>query len=203
MGVPMSWRRAQWIGAAALAVLPLGFLALRCSFSSEISFIRQTSEAPWLIAPRPVNAILRQWGDAEIPVDTFKGRFDLPASNGPVHGTLRAMRRFKLWVNGNALSPGMSEETAWRIETRVDLTPWLRPGRNEIWVEVANPSGPRCSRSASKDFPRPWRRIRRGGWRAAGVSSASLASPTTHSAIRERWPSRPPRMSSGNASTRR
>lgn len=155
MGVPMSWRRAQRIGAAALAVLPLGCLVLHCSFSSEISFIRQTSEAPWLIAPRPVNPSLRQWGKDAIPVDTFKGRFDLPASTGPVHGTLRAMRRFKLWVNGNPLSPDMSEEAAWRIETRVDLTPWLRPGWNEIWVEVANPSGPPLLSLRIEGLPTP------------------------------------------------
>ncbi|MEE8475272.1 MAG: hypothetical protein V3T01_07980 [Myxococcota bacterium] len=164
MGVPMSWRGAQWSGAIALAVLPMLFLVLRCSFSPEISFIHQTSEAPWLIAPRPVDATLRQWGKAEVPVDTFKGRIDLPdlsdsmdstAATGPVYANLRAMRRFKLWVNGNALSPVMSDASAWRTETRVDLSPWLHPGRNEIWVEVENPSGPPLLSLRFEGLPAP------------------------------------------------
>lgn len=138
----MSWRRAQLLGAVALVILPLGFVFFRCSASPGIAFIRQSRSAPWLIAPRPVSSYLQQWGRSEVPVDTFTGRFDLESAEGPVHVRVRALRRFRVRMNGSAVREDASDGDRWREETRLDVTPWLQPGRNEIAVEVENDSGP-------------------------------------------------------------
>ena len=151
----MSWRRAQLLGAVALVVLPVGFLFLRGSTSPDIAFIGPSPDAPWLVAPRPVSPVLQQWGLSEAPVDTFKGSFDLESAEGPVHVRVRALRRFRVWVNGSALGEAASDGRRWREETRLDVTPWLRPGRNEMAVEVENAFGPPLLSLRLEGLPEP------------------------------------------------
>jgi hypothetical protein len=138
----VSWRRAQLVGALALVLAPLAFLFLRCTTSPEVAFVRQSRDAPWLEAPRPVTPSLQQWGRLDIPVDTFRGRFDLEAVDGPVHLRLRALRRFRVRVNGSPVTDAASDGRHWREETRLDVTPWLQPGLNDVAVEVENATGP-------------------------------------------------------------
>lgn len=136
------WGRIQLAGAVALVIFPVSFLVLRCSVSPAIPFISQTREAPWVMAPRQVSAKLQQWGATRIPVDTFKGSFQVGVPDGPVILRLRALKRFEVSVNGVAVSDAPSDAARWRRETRVDVTGLLRVGRNEIRVEVQNDSGP-------------------------------------------------------------
>jgi hypothetical protein len=136
-----SWRRAQRWGAVALVLLPLGFLFLRCTASPDISFVRQSSQAPWITAARPVSALLQQWGRTEIPVDRFERGFRGGAAAGPVVVSLRALRGFRLFVNGELV--GESEPGAdWRRESRIDITSQIRAGENALRVDVENATGP-------------------------------------------------------------
>jgi hypothetical protein len=136
------WRRIQLAGAIALVIFPVSVLVLRCSVSPAIPFISQSREAPWVMAPRRVSAKLEQWGITQVPVDTFKGSVQVGALDGPVILRLRALRRFRVSVNGVAVSDALSDGARWREETQADVTRLLRVGQNEIQVEVQNQSGP-------------------------------------------------------------
>jgi hypothetical protein len=136
------WRRIQLAGAVALVIFPVSVLVLRCFVSPAIPFISHSREAPWVMAPRRVSAKLQQWGITQVPVDTFKGSFQVGVPDGPVTLRLRALKRFGVSVNGVAVTDALSDGARWRRETRVDVTGLLRVGQNEIQVEVQNESGP-------------------------------------------------------------
>lgn len=137
-----AWGRIQRGGAVALVVLSLGFAALRCATSHEIPFLWQSEASPWVGAPGPVTAALYQWGRERAPAVRFRRRFETPPDAGPVFLRLRAMRRFEVRLNGAPVPGGLSDGERWRDVTRLDLTPLLRSGPNELEVEVANLHGP-------------------------------------------------------------
>ncbi len=122
-------------------LLPVGFVFLRCTASPEISFVWQSSQAPWISAARPVSALLQQWGRTQIPVDGFERGFQAGSDARPVVVHLRALRRFRLFVNGEFV--GGSEPGAdWRRESRIDISSQIRAGENAIRVDVENGTGP-------------------------------------------------------------
>jgi len=130
-------RRAALAGLAVL--LPLGALALRCALSPEIAFVAPGSRAPWIMAPLPVSARLEQWGRTDVPVTSFARAFER-AGEAPLRLRVRALRGFELFVNG-ALAAS-DDGARWRTPREVDATPWLRPGANELRVDVARATGP-------------------------------------------------------------
>jgi hypothetical protein len=126
--------------AVALAVaLPLAAVATRCALSPEIPFVAPGPRAPWVMAPRPVSAALEQWGRVEVPVTSFVRRFEAPEA-GTLRLEVRALRGFALFVNEAEVV--RDDGARWREPRAVDATRWLRPGTNEIRIDVARDSGP-------------------------------------------------------------
>ncbi len=134
-------RRVRRGAAAALLLLPLGFVVLRCAASSDVPFIVQRSAAPWIMAPLPVSARLQQWGEEQAPRVSFRRRFAATAGDVGASLWLRAMGRSRLHVNG-VEAPSGGDGSAWRRERRLELDGLLRDGDNEIRIEVANRRGP-------------------------------------------------------------
>ena len=156
-------RRAAWAARAALAalvvLLPLGALAIRCALSPEIPFVAPGPRAPWIMAPLPPSAQLQQWGRVEVPVTSFVRGFER-AGPEPLRLHVRALRGFELWVNGTLAA--RDDGVRWREPRVVDATPWLRPGSNELRVDVARATGPallelRAEGEPSLDSSSDWR----------------------------------------------
>jgi len=137
---PLS-RRALAIAVALLA-LPAAFVVLRCASSNAIPFISQSSRAPWIAAPELVSGTLRQWGRDDFPVSVFRRRFELDPVPASARLRVRALRAFRVLVNDVPVPDAASDGSRWRDTTELDLAPWLRPGANELAVEVENPIGP-------------------------------------------------------------
>jgi len=137
----LPWGQLQRLGALALLALSGGFFALRCATSNEIPFIFRSPDAPWIMAPSSVSAQLRQWGHEAVPVTSFRRLVQSDGSEAAVVLRLRAFRGFDVWLNGAALPGGRDDGARWREERRLPLTP-LRPGWNEIRIDVANAHGP-------------------------------------------------------------
>jgi hypothetical protein len=135
---PVGSRRRSALAALAV-LLPLGLVVARCSLSSEIPFVRPGPDAAWLMAPRPVSAALEQWGQREVPVTSFVHRIER-AGAGPIRLRVRALRGFALFVNDTEIA--RDDGARWREPQDVDATRWLRPGANEIRVDVVRASGP-------------------------------------------------------------
>jgi hypothetical protein len=134
--------RAQQAGAVALAAASLGFLLQRCACSPQVPFIRQSASAPWIMPASPVSAELQQWGRQEIPVARFEKRFRAQPPFGRVLLRVRALRRFQAHLNGDAVEGASGDGARWRHERVVDLTSLLRPGLNQLRVDVENAHGP-------------------------------------------------------------
>jgi hypothetical protein len=122
--------------------LSAGFFALRCATSQEIPFLSQTAEAPWIMPPSRVSAELHQWGHASVPVFSFRRALRVDEPGAEVVLRLRALRGFAVSVNGAPLPGGRDDGARWRDERRIDLTPHLRAGWNDLRIDVANAHGP-------------------------------------------------------------
>jgi hypothetical protein len=159
-------RRLERGAAAAIALLPLALVLLRCGLDPEVPFVTQRGGAAWIMAPTPVSAQLQQWGEVLAPVESFERRFTVPEPV-PARVTLRiqSLGRARVQLNGAELPeahpdaekpPEAPGDTARGRRTRaLDVAPWLRPGENELRVEVANAHGPALLRVESEGLPQP------------------------------------------------
>jgi len=140
-----SKQKARWLeraAAAAILLLPVASVGLRCGLSSEVPFIWQQAEAPWIMAPLPVSAKLQQWGELEPPVTSFSRRFPVSETPAAASLRLRAFGSMRVWLNGRELPEAHRGGSRGRQEVVLDAAPWLRPGQNELRVDVANARGP-------------------------------------------------------------
>ena len=129
-------RRLERAAAAVILVLPLAGVGLRCGLSPQVPFIRQQAEAPWIMAPLPVAADLQQWGKVEPPVTSFSRRFAVSETPAAARLRLQAFGSVRVWLNGRELPEARSDGSRGRTELVLDVAPWLRPGENELRVDV-------------------------------------------------------------------
>ena len=140
-----SRQKARWLEravAAAILLLPVAGVGLRCGLSSKVPFLWQRAEAPWIMAPLPVSAQLQQWGEVEPPVTSFSA-----ASRSRKHRPRRSCGcarsgAMRVWLNGRELPEPRRDGSRGREEVVLDAAPWLVPGENELRVDVANARGP-------------------------------------------------------------
>jgi hypothetical protein len=92
--------------------------------------------------PSRVSAELEQWGRESVPVVSFRRALRVDDPGAEVTLRLRALRGFEVRVNGELLPGGRDDGARWREERRLDLTPQLRPGWNDVRIDVANAHGP-------------------------------------------------------------
>jgi hypothetical protein len=169
------WGRIQVAGAVLLVPLSLGAFALRGAFSPDVPFIVQGERAPWIMAGAPVSASLEQWGSDVVPVVSFSRRIVAPERAAAVALHLRALRRFSVHLNGEPVPGGESAGSRWRAETRIDLGPRLRPGPNDLRIDVVNAHGPALLSARIEGLAEvvatgpAWRVARDGGSDAAGI----------------------------------
>lgn len=145
-------RRLERSAAAALLLLPLALVALRCGLSPRLPFLLPGGPA-WIAAPAPVSARLEQWGERDAPVVEFAHSFRVEDPRRPVALRLRAFGAARVFVNGEELTAARSDGSRWREATRIDPTAWLRPGANELRVEVANKRGPALLQLGAEGLP--------------------------------------------------
>jgi len=197
-GAPLS--RRVLAAAAALLALPVLFVVLRCASSNDVPFIVQRDAAPWIAAPQPVEGTLRQWGREDVPKTVFRRGFELREPPREARLRLRALRAFRVLVNGAAVPGAASDGSRWRDALELDLAPWLAAGANELAVEVENPIGPALLSlrlggvEPELRSDRDWRVSVDGGAPALAVladdtrpSPHALAVETPGEALRERW----------------
>jgi hypothetical protein len=186
--------------AALLLALPVAFVVLRCGVSNDVPFLVQSRSAPWIAAPEPVAGTLRQWGREDVPVTVFRRSFELREQPASALLRVRALRAFRVLVNGAPVPGAESDGSRWRDPLELELAPLLAVGTNELAVEVENPIGPALL-SLRLDGALPpilsdaeWRVSVDGGPPRLAVladdtrpSPEALAVETPAEALRERW----------------
>ncbi len=192
--------RGAVAGAAAIAAISLGLVVLRCSCSQEIPFLTPSRGAPWIAALEPIDGTLRQWGREDVPVTVFRRRFELAQVPAQARLRVRALRAFRVLLNGEAVPGASGDGSRWRDSVELDVTRWLVPGANQLAVEVENPTGPgllslRLTGPGLEIASGPDWQVTLDGGRVAPVgladdtrrSAAALAVETPGEALRERW----------------
>jgi hypothetical protein len=161
----VGWGWFQRAGALALVAGSLGLAGLDARLSPAVVFLDASPAAPWIMAPLPVSAGLEQWGRERPPETRFRRHLELAQLPERVSLRLRAVRDFRLSVNGQVPEGGSAEGGDWRRARSIDVTPLLRPGSNQLDVHVRHRNGPALLSLASEGLAPPLRSD--GQWRVA------------------------------------
>jgi hypothetical protein len=125
--------------AVVLLVGPLGFLFSCAYFSPDIPFLFHHSGAFWIRFPEPVSAYIRGYTDRV----HFAKDFYLDQDPGsPIWVHLKAFREFKLYINENPVTAESPPGKNWKKGVKIEISPWVKSGRNSIRTHVENPMGP-------------------------------------------------------------
>lgn len=119
-------------------MLSLGAFAWRCTRDPAVPFLVQDEAAPWIGYPLPPAGIVTAARLDDLPATTFTRTFEAPRA-GPARLTLRALRRFEVWLDGERL-PAPPPPRHWREYTELPVA--LGAGAHELVVSVVNPTGP-------------------------------------------------------------
>jgi len=87
---------------------------------------------PYEVTPRDIE-------ERTVP---FRSTFDLRSKPRLGEVRLRAFRRYTLRINGTTIGSGPAQNASWKDPQRYEVAAALRPGRNEIEVEVTRLTGP-------------------------------------------------------------
>jgi hypothetical protein len=125
--------------AAALIVGPLGFLIFHGYGSPDVPFLFHPSGAAWIRFPEPVSAQIRVYTDRV----HFSKDFYLDQDPGsPIFVHLRAFREIKLYINENPVYTEPPPGKNWKKGIKIEISRWIKSGRNSIRANVENPMGP-------------------------------------------------------------
>ena len=130
--------------AAAILVLPLALVLLRCSLSSSVPFISPSDKAPWVMAPIPVTAVLQQWGQTEVARTRYLNTFQVAegGASSDVTFKVRSLGSLAIRLNGHELILPPESVGPDSRERTVHTGSALQLGENQLVVEVANRRGP-------------------------------------------------------------
>jgi Dolichyl-phosphate-mannose-protein mannosyltransferase len=132
----------QRLGALALAIGACVAIGQRCACAPDVAFLFARGDGAWITDPDPVDAKLRQYKQAKVPVATFTTRFSLSAAPAEAVLQVEAARVHRVRVNGAELWASPDPDPRWRSGREGDVAPQLRAGDNEIAIDVWNPRGP-------------------------------------------------------------
>lgn len=129
-------RRWAWLAVAAAVVAAL-LAGWHAWTGPAWPILTPRGPASWIVYPKPADS----WPHLVAGLEgTFTRAFELSQVPAAAPLRLRAFRDAVLRVNGQpvALAPAAS----WKAERQADIAGALRPGPNELRVEVANAAGP-------------------------------------------------------------
>jgi hypothetical protein len=125
--------------AALVAACALGAAAHAWLSRSDLALLVPAGGAQWIVAAQEPSPLAVPVG----PLSTvFRHRFEVDALPDSAPLALEALRAHALSVNGEPLGEHPAGDVSWRRGRELDLAPHLRPGANEIAIEVTNTHGP-------------------------------------------------------------
>jgi hypothetical protein len=161
------------------------------------AFLVSAGDAEWIRADRPFRLAGRRLAPETVVFRRIFHRGAGAAAEAVLH--VRALRSFRLSVNGRRVGEGHAGDSPWRNPRTFDLSPYLEPGTNELRIEVVNDRGPPALLAWS---PTPgiatgtdWKaQGADGAWKPAGLATEgrrhaiSAAFPTAWQGLRATWP---------------
>ena len=123
---------------AALGVAAAGSIAWWALTSASVPLLTSRGPAKWVVFPLQPVYRPRLYGD--LPT-RFRRQFQLEAAPREARLRFRAMRRFSVSINGQRVGDS-SPHVNWKRTQTIDVTSYLRPGVNQVQLQVANDRGP-------------------------------------------------------------
>jgi hypothetical protein len=108
----------------------------------DVPFIRRSGGPPWIMLRTPVDSNAIRVDPDRVPHVTFARRFELDAAPGSARITARSLREAVYTLNGQRLEPREQRTGSWKLPVVIDASDGLRPGENELRVDVRNARGP-------------------------------------------------------------
>lgn len=159
-------RARTWIVIASALLLLAGAgmqvrkLLVRVLADPSVALLLPEGGAQWIGLDRPFST--RAYWPGEV-VTHFRKDFKVKAVPRPAFLTLRAMTGASLSLDGRVIVPAGTNPRSWKSPRRVDLGPWLAPGKHVLVVTVTNRMGPPVLLAYSKAL-----RVFTGeGWQAS------------------------------------
>jgi hypothetical protein len=134
-------RRGQILAGALLAVAVAAALARDVLVSPAAPFLSHR-DAPWIVAPTPLQTDGLAIDLAHPPTSFFARPLEVGVPVGPVILHVRAMREVELFLNDAQLPLPPADPRLWKDARTLDLRPHLAAGRNVLAARVRNPAGP-------------------------------------------------------------
>lgn len=130
---------------AAISVFALlasmAFLWAKARFDSSIPFLPSDGRAAWITCPLEQQTKLREGNSVDLIAD-FRNDIVLSSSSARAVIGLRAMRLYRIWVNGREIPADPVRQMDWKQVHEIDLGGYLAAGPNSVVVSVNNASGP-------------------------------------------------------------
>lgn len=130
----------QVIGFSVLLVAAIVGLCWACLVSPRFPFL--SGEVPWITLGVDTSTVAVPPTHDGPQTTVFSRDFTIPAVGGAFTLSARAPGRLTLFLNGSPITIGSSFDWDWKRGLSVDVTPNVRPGKNSLRAEVANPIGP-------------------------------------------------------------
>ena len=114
---------------------------------TAVAFVRQPAHpflvpsggAEWIRAARPFELAARDLAPETV---RFRHRFTRPASGADALLHVQALREATVFLNEHVVGDAPAAGAPWRRAQTFDLAPFLRPGANELRIDVENDRGP-------------------------------------------------------------
>jgi tetratricopeptide (TPR) repeat protein len=134
----LNWRRDFRVLLVFAAVAMLAWLCWKGARDPAIPLL-PPGAADWIIYPTPPHAEISS--GREVSAD-FVRELVLAAAPAQAVVSWRGFRRSQVSINGVALPVSVEPRVRWKNVSRIDATPYLRPGTNTISATVWNDNGP-------------------------------------------------------------
>ncbi len=135
--------RSAWIALALAICLGSGLAVGRLLGFGGGRILISDAAAPWVMAERPFSAMNRQWGSERARRIRFKTAWVMEEGlpdEWPLR--LRVFGRFQVRLNGVPVIFDTDPDRRWSVFQKRDLASALKPGRNQLVIEVRNRQGP-------------------------------------------------------------
>ena len=115
-----------------------GWLWWRCCYGPDLPFLTEREPAEWILYPTPPNTGTNK-GELH---STFRKSFSLEQTPSTARLRVRAFRQCEIHLNDQLVELPRGERDHWKQTKAVEISKYLRAGKNEIVVTVSNRRGP-------------------------------------------------------------
>ncbi len=127
------------VGAGALLIAYFAWIWWRTRVDPSVVFLSSHDGAEWIRHDEPFNLATRSAGTIE---QGFRIGLRLKSAANDAVLEVRALKRFKVLVDGKVVTAPPTGALNWKIPQRIQLAPYLTEGDHQLTIVAQNENGP-------------------------------------------------------------